>query len=209
VSQVNLLPPEIRQRAKTRRLAFLIGIAGAVVIALLLLFWAAKSVSLQQTNQQIAVQKGVNAGLEGQIQELQPFQDLETQLETSQKLVATALAGEVSWSEALRDVQLIIPTDMALNSFTGSTSATSAAVTTTTAPGAGPTTVGNIAFDGNSVGTLRIARWLTRLVEVRGWANAWLTSATESGSRTNIYQFNTTVDLLPTALTARGQGATT
>lgn len=213
MSQVNLLPPEIRQRIRTRRQAILIGIAGAVVVAVLILFWAAQAVNLNKINQEVDAQDAVNAGLQGQIQELLPFQEKQDQLEVSETLVDTALAHEVSWSAALRDVQLIIPNDVSLTHLTGTISAPTGGVEGAVAgvPAVGETTgaqagiIGDITFEGQSQGTLRLARWLARLVEVRGWVNSWLSSAQETGPRTRLYEFTTSVDLLPDAETARGQ----
>lgn len=210
MSQVNLLPPEIRQRVRTRQLAILIGAAGAIVVVLMLLFAAGKSVQLSQINNQIAVQNSVNAGLTQQAQELQVYADANTQLTNSQKLVDTALSGEISWSTQLHNVQLIIPNGVALTGFDGTATASATGVApVVTTPGA-VATAGSISFDGDSEGTLRIARWLTRCVEIRGWANAWLSNASETPPGSNIYSFNSTVDLLTTAETARGQqGAST
>ncbi|MEX0992079.1 MAG: hypothetical protein WD004_07390 [Actinomycetota bacterium] len=203
MSQVNLLPPEVRQKIKLRRLTIGIGLAGSGVIALLILFWVAQGVTLQRVERETTAQEATNAELTTQVNDLQVYQDLEDQLTSRDTLVASALENEVSWSSVLRDVQLIIPDRIGLSSFTGSINE---------AGNAGEEEevgiIGEMEFGGQSEGTLRLARWIARQTEVNGWANPWLSSATETEEFSNQYEFSSTVDLLTGATTPRGKGPT-
>jgi hypothetical protein len=90
---------------------------------------------------------------------------------------------------------------------------------TVTVPGAvGPTGVsgaapgpliGSMTFSGTAAGSETISQWLTRLEQVEGWVNPWVSSATENGERSRIYQFTSGVDLTIDAATERGRGGTT
>ena len=203
MSQVNLLPPEVRQRITTRRITIAIGIGGAAIIGLLILFWVVQGVKLQQVEDQIQAQELTNAALQGQVDELLPFQDLQTELDTFDARLSAALANEVSWSGVMRDVQLVIPDQMSVANLTGTSS-------TEAVPAEGGTSliVGTITFNGESEGTLRLARWIARQNEIRGWENPWLSSANETGERTGRYTYNSSVDLMTDAVTPRGAGPT-
>src|SRR4029453_16795318 len=101
VSQVNLLPPELRQRQATRRSTSLAVAGGVVLLALVGLFAYLRGAELQQKQDDLAAQQAVNARVQAQIFELQKFGDLQAQLETKRQLITQVYANEVSWSSIL------------------------------------------------------------------------------------------------------------
>jgi Tfp pilus assembly protein PilN len=201
VSQVNLLPPELRQRQATRRSTSLAVAGGFVLLALVGLFAYLRGAELQQKQDDLAAQQAVNARVQAQIFELQKFGDLQAQLETKRQLITQVYANEVSWSSILLDVSRAIPPDAYLTAMTGQIATPQAGATTS---GAG--LVGSISFTGNVKGADTLAAWLTRLEQVRGWVNAWANSANESGPFSRIYQFQSGVDLSSDVVTRRGKG---
>jgi Tfp pilus assembly protein PilN len=203
VSQVNLLPPELRARQQTRRLTTLIVGIGAAVIVLLLGFWFLQSQKISGVNDDIAAQNRTNAGLESQIGQLQEFQQLQEQAAAQQSLLTQAYAGEVSFSQMLMDLSRTIPDDAYLNAFTA-TLTTPIAGTSTTTPATG--FVGSFTASGAADGFGSLASWLTRLESVNGWVNPWFSSATETAANSGLYTFTSGVDLSDAALTARGRG---
>ncbi|MEX0833204.1 MAG: hypothetical protein WD276_04940 [Actinomycetota bacterium] len=205
MSQVNLLPPEIREALKSRRLAVLVGMAGAAVLALLILLYFVFSASVASVRQDIAAQESINADLEGRRAELLPFEDLQNRLDAVQTLIGTALQNEVAWSGILTDVQFALPGQMFLTSLTGDVSSEAAAEVVVGTPDTG--VIGSLTFTGTSAGTSPLARWLGRLVEVRGWENSWLSTVTETAELSRIYDFTSSVDLTNDVLTERGRGA--
>jgi len=66
--------------------------------------------------------------------------------------------------------------------------------------------IGSMTFASVADGTETISTWLTRLEQVKGWVNPWVTSAQEQGAFTRIYQFDSNVDLSVDAATQRGRG---
>jgi Tfp pilus assembly protein PilN len=201
VSQVNLLPPELRQKQATRRTTSLALAAGLAALAVVVLFSFIKSAQLSQKQEQLAAQEAVNSRVSAQIAELQRFGQLQAELRTKQELITTVFANEVSWSGILLDVARVIPADAYLTSFSGQT-----APPTTDASGASTGLVGSLTFSGSVKGADTLAAWLTRLEQVHGWVNAWANSANESGPFTKIYQFSSGVDLSQDVLTKRGRG---
>ncbi len=207
MSQVNLLPPELRRKQIQRRMTTLIGAVGAVVVALLVLFYFFQGMQLSSAKDELAAQQGRNAELQGQIAELQPFADLQTELKTKQDLVDTLYLNEVSWASVLLDVSRVIPDDSYLTSLSGQIAAP-----TGTVIGVDPTTalpgglIGNVTFAGVALQTDTIASWLTRLEQVRGWVNPWVNNAQENAEFSQIYSFDGGLDLTADAATPRGRG---
>jgi Tfp pilus assembly protein PilN len=200
MTQVNLLPPELRAREATRRQTGLVVLVGLVLIGLIGVFYFLQVLSLSHAQDDLAAQEGVNAQLQAQVRDLQQFAELQNQLAARQQLLATVFTDEVSWSGVLVDVSRIIPSDGYLTSLTGSIGGPSA-----TAPTSGPTIIGSMSFAGVMRQTDPLATWLTRLEQVNGWVNAWLSSATESAPFSKIYTFDSGIDLTANATTQRGR----
>ncbi len=203
MTQVNLLPSELRAREATRRLTSVVVIVGVIVLGLVGLFYFFQVMNLSRAQDDLAAQEGVNRQLQAQIDDLQRFQELQSQLEAKQELVNSVFIGEVSWSNVLVDISHVIPSEAYLTSLTGSIAAPTATPTT------GETNlIGNVLFTGVMKETDPLASWLTRLEQVDGWENAWMTSATEETPFSRIYTFNSGLDLSVDAATRRGKGLT-
>jgi Tfp pilus assembly protein PilN len=203
VSQVNLLPPELRQRQATRRTTSMAILAGVAALGVVILFSFMKSTELSSKQEALAQQQQVNQRVQTQIGELKKFGDLKTELQTKQQLLSTVYANEVSWSGILLDVARVIPPDAYLTNFTGSTAPTGTTASTPDQTGL----VGSLAFSGNVKGADTLAAWLTRLEQVHGWVNAWSNSASESGPFSRVYTFQSGVDLSKDVVTKRGRAA--
>jgi Tfp pilus assembly protein PilN len=204
MTQVNLLPSELRAREARRRLTSVVVIVGVLVLGLVGLFYFFQVMNLSRARDDLAAQEGVNRQLQAQVNDLQRFQELQNQLEAKQGLVDSVFIGEVSWSTVLVDISQVIPSDAYLTSLTGSIS-TAATPTPTTGGGA---LIGNMSFTGVVRETDPLATWLTRLEQVDGWENAWMTSATEQEPFSRVYTFNSGLDLSLDAATRRGRGLT-
>ena len=210
MSQVNLLPPELRERQAIRRTTSLVVAAGLAVLALIGIFYFFQVQRLSQTQSDLEAQQSRNARLESQIASLRQFADLQVELAQKQALVAEIFVNEVSWSSALLDVSRVIPDASYLTNLTGQITPTIAGEVATEPTGGTPETtlIGNMTFAGVANQTETIATWITRLEEVHGWVNAWVNSAQEDAPFSRIYTFSNGLDLTQEAATARGQGVT-
>lgn len=206
MTQVNLLPPEIRERQKTRRItAAVIAAAGGVVVLLGFVF-ILQTARLTAAEDELALQVFENEGLTTQIADLQRFEVLKQQVANREALVAQVMQDQVLWSGVLHDVSMVIPGELYLTTLTGTVSTTVVPVAGTVAtPEAGGTTiVGSIQFAGVTFEHPTVALWLTRLEEVTGWVNAWVSDSTRTTVEdTAAVQFNGTVDLTVDATTDR------
>jgi Tfp pilus assembly protein PilN len=207
VSQVNLLPPELRERQAIRRTTSLVVAAGLAVLALIGIFYFFQVQRLAQTQSDLEAQQSRNAQLESQIASLQQFADLQAELAQKEALVGEIFVNEVSWSSALLDVSRVIPDASYLTNLTGQITPTIVGEVAAPTGGTPETTlIGNMTFAGVANQTETIATWITRLEEVQGWVNAWVNSAQEDVPFSRIYTFSNGLDLTQEAATARGQG---
>jgi Tfp pilus assembly protein PilN len=208
VNQVNLLPPELRQRQAVRRTTSLVVAGGLGLIAIIGIFYFLQSQRLADVQDQLVAQEAGNADLQARIVELQSFADLQSELAAKQQLLSTLFLNEVSWSSALLDVSRVIPDASYLVNMTGQVQGTGTAADPTAPPAIGGL-IGNMTFSGVAQETETIATWLVRLEQVDGWVNAWVTSAQENAPFSRIYTFASGLDLTLDAATERGQGSVT
>jgi Tfp pilus assembly protein PilN len=202
MSQVNLLPPELLERQARLRRTRLVVVAGSAVLVLIALFYVLQIFRLSSAKSALDAQEAQNAKLTGQISALSKFSDLQHELKDKQHLVDTVLANQYSWSSALLDVSHAIPDNAALSGFSGQiTVQTGTPAGAVTAVVGGTTdVVGTIAFQGSALDIRTVATWLVQLEQVKGWAQARVNSVTEQAASSNIYQFDTTVQITKDAL---------
>jgi Tfp pilus assembly protein PilN len=209
MTAINLLPPDIRHRQKTKRQTVLVAVAGAAVAGALVFLWVLQGVHLSQVDRQVADQKQTNAQLQVQIDKLHHFAEIRSQLETRKTLLRQTLSGTVEWSGVMHDLSLVMPQQMWLNTMTGTlTSTTPGAVPATapTTPGGSANLVGSIQFQGDAMDKETIALWLTKVETVKGWVNAWLSQAQETKvGVTPVVSFTSSIDLSKAATKKGGR----
>jgi Tfp pilus assembly protein PilN len=204
VSRVNLLPSEIKKGQENRRRFMLFLLAGIAIVLLVFAFWFIQSMRLSDVQDQVQAQNQVNAGIQQNIASLQQYEQLQTDAQQQEQLLAAAYAGEVSYSQMLLDVSKVIPSDTYLTTFASTLQAPTASTSTTTTT----TFVGNMTFSGETLHFDSLSTWLNRLESVQGWANPWTSNVSADASVAGAFQFDTTVDLTQDALTERGAAGT-
>jgi Tfp pilus assembly protein PilN len=189
MTQVNLLPADIKIREQVRRTTALVVSAGVAVVAFLFFVFVLQSARLVRVNGNLQRQEGVNSSLNTQIASLARFEELKKTLASRQALLSSLESGEVLWSGVLRDVSMVIPDQVYLTSLSAAIGGQQGA-----AASPGLSQVGSIQFGGIAADYPTVAKWLTRLEEVTGWVNPWVSSASESGPGGHI-GFSGSVDL--------------
>jgi len=202
MSRVNLLPSQIRKSQELRRRTLLIAAAAAFVIGLVLLLWIIQGMRLSQVNSDIEAQNQTNASLQQEISGLQQYADLQARAQQQEELLAAAYSDEMAYSGVLVDVSKVIPNDTYITSFG---SAITPPVAGTTPTDTGTTFVGTMSFSGSTLHFESLSTWLTRLQEVQGWENPWMSNISQEGTTAGAYTFDTSVDLTQDALTERGR----
>ena len=148
MSQVNLLPPELRERQAIRQTTSLVVAAGLAALALIGIFYFFQVQRLSRVQSDLEAQQSRNAQLESEIVSLQEFAALQAELASKEALVAQIFVNEVSWSSALLDVSRVIPDTSYLTNLTGQITATIAGEVVTEPTGGTPETtlIGNMTF---------------------------------------------------------------
>ena len=200
--RINLLPPEIYERQRIRRRTAAVVAVGVIVLAAVGAFYFLQVLRLNEVEDDIAAQEAENAQLRAQIGELQEIDVLIMEIESTRGLLSSLLADRVLWSGVLRDISLVIPGQAWLNGVNGQVGVPGAEGTEPAQPGA---LVGQISFNGFAFTHRDVALWLSRLEDVRGFVNPWLSNSTKTDIGTQeAVQFTSSVDLSEQAL-ARGR----
>src|SRR3989442_3014245 len=200
MTQVNLLPSGVREKQRSRRLTLaVVAAVGGVVMALLFVY-VLQIGRLSSANRQLTAQQSINRDYRNKITSLQQFADLKATVTARQTLVAQLLHGEVLWSGVLHDLSMVIPDQMWLTNMTGTLTQSSG-----NAPLINSSLVGSIQFQGYSFDHPTVALWLTRLQEVHGWVNPWISNAARTDfNQHSVVQFTSSVDLTTDATTNGG-----
>jgi len=202
MSQVNLLPHDVLEGQRYRRLTLTVLAGGAVVLALIVAFFLLQVGKLGSVNGDITDAERNNAAVQAQIDQNQKYEDLQVQAQQAQGELDAAYSGEVAYSGILMDLSRVIPSDAFLTTFSSTISGPPAAgATTTTTP-----LIGTMTMNGEAIGFDSLSVWLTRLEMVQGWVNPWMPSIASDTNVPNAYTFSTSVDLTEDAETPRGRG---
>jgi Tfp pilus assembly protein PilN len=203
MTQVNLLPVAVRNRQRVRRVTMAaIGAVLAVMVVLSAVF-VLQSARLGQEDRQLAAVQALNTGLRGKIARLQTYDQLKRSVVARQAIVDGLLNEQVLWSQVLENVSTGMSDGIGLTSLTASLNAPGGTTGSTTPIDS--SLVGQITLQGNALDFHRLSAWLTRLEQVDGWANPWVSTATRGDlNGTSIVQFAGSIDLT-TGATVNGR----
>lgn len=195
---INLLPREVAARQRERRIFQAALGAGAVVVAVLVVFTlVGRAREARERDALRAEQDQVNA-VRADVARLQQFEDLSARVEQRKGTLAAALTADVAWSKFLNDVSLIMPDNSWLTSLALSAAA-----------GAAPNGVPSFAtvtFSGFTFDFPGLAGWLTRMTQIEGLTFVYLSSGQRqelSGQR--VVQFGANANINQSLLSRRCQ----
>jgi Tfp pilus assembly protein PilN len=177
---VNLMPAEIAEAARFRRMQLAMGAAvvGAVVVVGALYVHNHSSVSAAQS--QLDTAKAQYAAAQGELASLSSVQAVYDQVAAKQAMVQQAMGQEVDWSNYLSDLSLRIPDNVWLTSVQATE--TDTGLGTAVAPPTGgltPTGIGQISFSGIAFSHDDVATWLDMLSKEKGFTNAYFSNSTK------------------------------
>jgi len=210
--RVNLLPPEIAEAARFRKIqAALAGVLVLAVAGVGMTYMSAQS-SVSSAEEQVATATAQRATLNSQIAEFADVKTVYQRAADAQALLTAAMGQEVRYSRFLNDLSLSIPDNVWLTDATFDQAAVTAAAATPAATGARvrsaapvvPATLGSVTMSGFAFAHNDVATWLESLATQKGYGNPYLTSSTETliGEREAV-EWTTTVVITPSALSGR------
>lgn len=204
-ARVNLLPRELEEQARTRRsTGWTIG-AVALWAALLGVLYIAKLADVNEAREERDRTQQQVQTAQAELDSLQRYAELDAQVNERNRLLAAAMATEISWARVLNDLALTFPASSSMLSFVG----TAAGAGEAGVDGTGPVNSESVAgatFNGYSVERYApgVERVLVKFGEVDTFFNAYLTEAAEEErGRTEVTAFNGTFQLNDEAYTGR------
>jgi Tfp pilus assembly protein PilN len=203
--RVNLLPPEIAEAKKLRKVQMGLGAAGFGAVALVGLLYMGASHSVSSAQQALDTAQSRQTSLNGQIGKYGDVTGTIAKAQAAQVQLTNAMGDEVRFSKLLTDLSLSVPSTVWLKglSFAGP-APTGAAPTSPSSNAIGTLTVSGAGFTHDDV-----ALWLEAVAGIGGtgkntYANPYFTNSTEVlvGPRVTV-NFSSTADVTPNALSRR------
>lgn len=196
--RVNLLPPEIAEKAKVRNAKLAMIGTGLAAVAVVGGLYAQAKAQVAEAKDDQATAVAASARLRSDLDKLQPVKNVYSQVDAANKTLATAMHYEVRWSTYLNDLRLRIPesvwlTEMAAEMTPGTAQGTQTVLT----PG-----LGTVTFKGNAFEHDDVATWLESLAKQRGYADPYFTKS-ERVNGAPIVEFESTVYINEKALSKR------
>ncbi|MCW2713546.1 MAG: Fimbrial assembly family protein [Frankiales bacterium] len=196
--RVNLLPPEIADRMRFRRIQYGLGagvLAAAGVVALL--FVGAMG-SVDDANAELTRATGTGAGLQAQTAKYADVRAVYAQAAGAEAMLTRAMGEEVRFSQFLNDLSLTKPANVWL------TQATFAQEPVAPTGGATVPSIGNVTFAAMAFEHDDVATWLEALAKQKGYSTPYLSASTKSliGKR-EVVEHSSVVLLTPEALSGR------
>jgi len=200
--RLSVLPEEIAAARRARRIS-VVAIGSVVALAAGLgvsAYLQLSSVHKAQDAARSAQQQTV--ALKAEVQHLETVTAVHGQVSARRQLVVSALKGEVDWVRVVGQLASVMPTNLRLDSLSGSAVIAGAP----TSSGTVQTGVGSLSFTVEGTGGLpSVAQWIQQLESDPDLAGTWVSSIKTDGSG-NV-SFSSLADLTPTAHSNRAQEA--
>jgi Tfp pilus assembly protein PilN len=184
--RVNLMPPEIAEAARFRRLQFAMGGAVVAAVAIVGALYVNAHSGVKAAESDLAAAKAESTNLNAQLASLASVQSVYTQVAQRQTMLQQAMGAEVRWSYYLTDISLKVPDDVWLTDLEAQQTdlgftATPGAVPAVGVPGAvGPATIAKITYSGVAFEHDDVASWLDALAKEKGFVNPYFTNSSEN-----------------------------
>jgi Tfp pilus assembly protein PilN len=196
--RVNLLPPEIAERVRFRRIQYALGGGVLAAVGVVALLYLAAVGSVNDATTELETATAANTVLTAETAKYAEVQAVYAQAAAAQAMLTSAMGEEIRFSQYLNDLSLTVPENVWLQNVTFKQEATPSALGTTE-PGIGQVTFTGVGFKHDDV-----AAWLDSLAKQRGYTNPYFTSSTKAliGTRATV-NFSSTVTMTPAALSGR------
>jgi Tfp pilus assembly protein PilN len=203
--RVNLLPPEIHEAARFRKLQLAMAGAGVAALAVVGLLTVNAHHGVTQAQSDLSSAQSQQTNLQSQLAGLQSVRDIYAQVAGRKAMLRQALGSEIRWSYYLTDLSLKVPQNVWLTNVSATEQGTGAAATAAASGGAlAPAGIGTINVTGVACSHDDVATWLDTLAKERGFTNAYFSNSTKAsiGPR-EVVEFPSSVTLTQAALSGR------
>lgn len=196
--RVNLLPAEIAEGKRFRRIQMGLGAAVLATVGAVAMGFVMASGSASAADEELQAATAQNSRLEAETAKYADVRAVYAQAAAAEAMLTEAMGQEVQYSRFLSDLSLSVPENVWLTNLTFAQTPVDPAVGSTE-PGLGTVTVTGKGFTHEDV-----ALWLESLAGQAGYTNPYFSSSTEAtiGPRT-VVEFTSTATLTPAALSGR------
>ena len=202
--RVNLLPPEIAERAMFRKVQMGLGagVLAAVGVVGLLFVSATHGVSTAQGS--LDQENAKSAQLVSAKAKYANVTTVYNAAAAAQGQLTTAMGQEVRYSQLLHDLSLSVPSTVWLKNLTFTQTPPAAPGGAPAAAGAAPAALGTVSFTGIGFNHDDLALWLESVANLKTYSDPYFSNSTEGliGQR-KVVNFSSTANLTPAALSGR------
>lgn len=147
----NLLPARYAERMAERRSAGVVGVVVLVLVAVLAVASLAQGRQLAQAERRREVERARNAELQSRQRALAPFRELANGIVGRERVLAGAMATQVSWSAVLTSLSQVFPAGASLTSLTAESKLPPLGAMPSVKPGVDGPVIGSTTLKGYSV----------------------------------------------------------
>ena len=203
--RVNLLPPEIAERATFQRIQAGLGVAVLAAVGVVGLLYLSASHSVSSAQGDLDAANSQASSLQQQSAKYANVTATYARAAAAQVTLRTAMGGEIRYSQLLNDLSLTVPSNVWLSSL-AYTSTPPVASTATPVAGApvAATGVGTFTASATAFSHDDVAVWLESIAGLKAYASPYFSTSTEGllGTRKAV-TFTSTAVLTPAALSGR------
>ena len=197
--RVNLLPPEIEELRRFRRIQVGLGAGVAAAVGVVALLLVAANGSVASANTELQAATAEQSRLQAEQAKYADVEAVYAQAAAAEAMLTEAMGEEVRYSRFLSDLSLSVPENVWLKNLTFTQAEVPSTAVGVTEPALGTVTVTGVGFSHDDV-----AVWLESLAGQKGYTNPYFTSSTESliGTRT-VVDFTSSAELTSDALSGQ------
>lgn len=194
---INLLPSDIKTKQSTEqrfRIAVIVAVALGVLLVIITVF---VRLQIASANRQLRDEQAKAADLRTQIAALREYEEMENAILGTKAVLQSVLAGDISWTRFLDDLDTHIPSDSWLTNISVSNTPGTTAL--------GAPSIGTVTYGGSVRSMPGLANWLDTMSGIKGLEFVYLGSGSKDPS-TGVVTFGATANLNETMLSRRCQG---
>lgn len=205
--RVNLLPPEIEEQRKFKKLQTGLGVGVLAALGVVATIVVMANGQVNDARDQLSASKAQGARLQAKADEYSQVPQVYAAVDAAEARLTQAMGKEVRWSYYLNDLSLKTPSNVWLRNMVVSENVDPAA-TATPAAGAGNqygvTGIGTVQFQGTALKHNDVAAWLDSLAKQKGYTQAYFTNSTKRQlAGRDVVDFTSDVTVTDDALSKR------
>jgi Tfp pilus assembly protein PilN len=205
--RVNLLPPEVHQARKLRRLQVGLGAGLAGLVVVLGAAYLVEDQSSHQAADDVAGVQAQSVTLNAQKAQYADVPQTLSAIDAAETARQTAMTDDIAWYRYLNDLSYVTPANTWLTQLTvnmaGASGATTGAASAPAVSSATPS-IATITFAGTAKNHNDVASWLDAIAKEKGWTNVYFTNSTAGSiGSTPIVTFASSASVNSAALSHR------